>query len=852
MFCCKAFFLLLLFPGFSSEDLAEVVWRNLFPVNETSVPWQSYLRKILFKIIQFQVIHTKCVHQLAMAWPGIAFDFRNFTNRQYQRSYECPDLGSCRFSAKQFYRSITTPITHLQLTWFKLSHSKFHNSISSVVWQGEFTFQINVHQEYRANVTFHQIHLFSLNGICNLHNVVLQSYKGIMLSQHVFCARYATFIVYPSFNQVQLLVNIREGMEIKIEAVLSVMAKGMIENYQLQQGKKQMIAKQMILKNKFIIETYRIVIQKSQRVALLPVTNSTSYFIVYDGPGTYSPKQAANHQNVYFVSTFQCIVQVISRHHWNGINYLGIDITRIHKKLNNKNVYINMKLTNINLSTYHVYSPEGTNLNITISTFNYVGIASPECIYGGLALISVVTLSSVEKAKLCNKGFYGNNYKFHQPQILYSGNSTILVVYAYKQYSVININIKISYIRCKTTVINPCDEHLHSNNIFDQEEKFSLNLKLTTNDCLVILVSPDISFLRKNSIKFNGLLCRLLIDTKYNYENQLWYFWSSGFLQDAGFYNSEVQFIGFPTKEGNRDINGYQQSGSKIPIQPYCWHQGEWGRACSVNSTLIDKTFYFDYYISIPKRENSLYTYVRIYSWTSSYVQFFLKKVKNKTDGYTPLPFSFNEITHMYDIPEHSNKILIFKMTNNIMLDVIIYLDINIKTSFVQCKYITWNQVEKLTQYNKHILIALPFKFLSFSVGVSTASKLGHVNNITLAYDWVSMYLHYNKSKRTKICPGHPKRYLLKYETSFGMFYFMKDYGLKGCHINTDYCRAKVYSWTQANEYCRRDGKQLPQFLSVGELFEFLILLKLEYSIYVIQALYIGLLKDTGSKVSIP
>ena len=452
---------------------------------------------------------------------------------------------------------------------------------------------------------------------------------------------------------------------------------------------------------------------------------------------------------------------------------------------------------------------------------------------------------------ICNKGIFGNHFHFNQ-KLLYSRNSTLIILYSYPHYSTMSIQIHVSYIRCETAVINPCDKQIHSNDLFSQDNDYYLNIKLAKYNCVTVLLSPDMAYIENKETNNDEPVCFFAIDTKYNYKNQLWYFWSSGFLQNTGFYNSMIRFRGFPTKEGKKIIIGHRQNRSTTFIQPYCWHHGEWGRECSFKSTLIDKTFYFDCYITTPKRENSLTTHVRLYTWTYSWMQFSFQRVKKKGDGYTPLPFSFNKTTHMYDISEHRNEILSIKVNNLTIHGVKVDLDIKIESIYIHCQEIIWNQAERLTQYHSNLLIALPFKFLSFSLKakINSRSGTGDNRNISMEYNWIPMDLYHNNNKRETMCPIHPKKLSFEHNTRFGVFSFTKNYGSSGCHKKVETCKPKMYSWVQASKLCRSEGKNLPQFLNRRELDAFLSLLKLKHSIYVIQAIYIGLRKNKGNKVS--
>ena len=368
--------LFFLVPVSFSEDLAEVLWRRLTPTNKTKVSWMGYIRNILFRIVKFEIHHSKSLMELMITCRNLALDFKMFAVHPFTRFYECLELDSCSLFKRNHHRILTAPITHLQVTWFKMGHST-----SRAIWKRNFLFQIHVHKEYRVNITFKQIHLHSPHGICKSHNLVVQSTTDTRITQHVFCARYAIFNVYPSFNQVQLHVRIISGMLIKVDSLLSVITQGVIENLQLHLGNIQLIDIKSIVKIKLVVDTYRITTQKYQRavVAYMPnATSKSSYTLIHDGPGLKSPKQYPNHKNIYFVSSFQCVVQIITESSdGDNIKYIGVDVHRQVQYLNETISHSIIRLTGIKMSVFHIYSPESTNINITVSDLTYKGIASP-------------------------------------------------------------------------------------------------------------------------------------------------------------------------------------------------------------------------------------------------------------------------------------------------------------------------------------------------------------------------------------------------------------------------------------------------------------------------------------------
>ena len=199
------------------------------------------------------------------------------------------------------------------------------------------------------------------------------------------------------------------------------------------------------------------------------LSNFSQYYLiqVYDGPGTlYNILEPfkENGKMVYYTTTmFQSVILLLTRESKVGYSiFIAYNTTMSAKKLKetylqkNNSIFVTseIELKDSEIRMIKIETEVQLIFKITINQLKYTGVKYSSCRYAGITLYGINRNGSFQKiSTVCY-----NNEQEYKYRNLYTQNSRmLLVLYSYKSYSNISLNLSVSTSECKVTTINICE-----------------------------------------------------------------------------------------------------------------------------------------------------------------------------------------------------------------------------------------------------------------------------------------------------------------------------------------------------------------------------------------------------------
>ena len=97
-------------------------------------------------------------------------------------------------------------------------------------------------------------------------------------------------------------------------------------------------------------------------------------------------------------------------------------------------------------------SPNKSSVNVTIVHYSFQGVYDPNCPYCAVSFFEDFKLKSITEIKtICSSSIEG-----HFQNVYSSTGRMLIVFYAYKEYSSLNVTVNVSYTRCQSLRIHAC------------------------------------------------------------------------------------------------------------------------------------------------------------------------------------------------------------------------------------------------------------------------------------------------------------------------------------------------------------------------------------------------------------
>ena len=186
--------------------------------------------------------------------------------------------------------------------------------------------------------------------------------------------------------------------------------------------------------------------------------------MIYDGPGTKAERLSG-----YIIkgTTFQLTIQVCGNILHSANDFASNRSNFNYKSKNliqSKNFSINTdEILTVKSSMHHdrlipvvmygFHASKNHHVNLTITDYFYEGLDSAGCSYGGLAAFEIIKGINHEILSLCNKK---TNLLTKHRNIYSAEEKLLVVVYSYRNYSRIRVQLKISSTVCEVIRVDIC------------------------------------------------------------------------------------------------------------------------------------------------------------------------------------------------------------------------------------------------------------------------------------------------------------------------------------------------------------------------------------------------------------
>ncbi len=325
-----------------------------------------------------------------------------------------------------------------------------------------WTFHLNCHLQ--LNITINYLWFFTRRFFCHKGNVTISedSNQGEIFT---FCGQQSIFNVYPGFTHMALnfAVNYFHLLNAEFGAFYSVFNAGHLSNSinnPMETNIPDLISIHKICKD--FLYTFLVQTTKFESLILFRAEESMWPQFVFDGPGFLSKYFRIN-PGVHYLSSFQCIWQVLAEHNfsWNeAITYRSTKLKAVAK------LQVQMDPFNVSSRMFCLESPcvfffktrFPLYINITLLELKYKSNEYLSCRYGAMLQRErdwynennlQCTSHSFQKAP--SKSFYSRN------------TCSAVILYWYEKYTKIDAELSVSATECKAVQMDFCSDFLSTN-----------------------------------------------------------------------------------------------------------------------------------------------------------------------------------------------------------------------------------------------------------------------------------------------------------------------------------------------------------------------------------------------------
>ncbi len=368
----------------------------------------------------------------------------------------------------KYYGHTTKPETLFEPI-LKMTFSHCHFPARGVEWQ------LSLHSQLPLNLSFPNFRLKDIAGSIEGNNMAVHSKDVGEL--FTFGETQSMFCVYPRGRLIHLVYMITYHLSFfSVTCDITMISQGLIFHLRNQLSHINILssAYQHICIKKLAIFMDKIVVEKFQTICVhfRKGDSSVLFFVLFDGPGVFSKKYVID-QGVIVTASFQCLFQAVhkisnntSAQLWN-VTYFGknISMTRIYvQNTSQSSLHFNSDIffqtQNISPFVFLLQSPPQSAVNVTITRFTFSGQPENKCLLGGVSFYNPKETSWREEYAFCHKNLAENSTNWETARSVYSDTAThLMVIYVYKEYSVLNIATILSFTLYKVVKLqNICEK----------------------------------------------------------------------------------------------------------------------------------------------------------------------------------------------------------------------------------------------------------------------------------------------------------------------------------------------------------------------------------------------------------
>ena len=398
-------------------------------------------------MVLFQNARDKCIH-----FHGVPSCFYLITKQtradQLQKTEEVrPPSESKYYSLK----NVSYPLYIIYVP--EIYDLKYKRSIV-------FAWRFKLYKSLRTKITFFDFKIYQVFGFCP-HNASIISIFHNSSKIFTYCGVVSLFSTYPPDFEVIFELHIGNVWYVKLDTIFDLISANVIENYKLEYNKFYKSVHVYHLKLIMTcIATYKIVVEKYQKIVLYAQITAHTLCTIYNGPGYLTQKtilQSSNQLTV--INSFQIIVEFIT----NCANRSDLNRDFFFTYSTRFNNFYTEVLSEIRLKTSISFSSKGkgvssivlfrspnqSSVNVTIVHYNFQGVYDPNCPYGAVSFFEESYLKNITEIKsICS-----SSIERHFQNVYSSTGRMLIVFYAYKEYSSLNVIVNVSYTRCQSVRI---------------------------------------------------------------------------------------------------------------------------------------------------------------------------------------------------------------------------------------------------------------------------------------------------------------------------------------------------------------------------------------------------------------
>lgn len=278
-----------------------------------------------------------------------------------------------------------------------------------------------------------------------------------------FCGKWPQFNLHLPFNvETNVVIFYTKYGEGKFKGFYSVIDSGIVHSHPTEMKLPVFCAAKLLVHNKSSLLQFHIIVHKTFRIVVNwnrteASISGVSLLAVADGPGLLSSSVEEN-EGKYQTTGFLCAVLVCKndsfetppanfKFDYQVHGHDGNQSTSISDAQNVSIDYSSFNKSHKNqVRILSIQSNQSSQVNISVTSIIFEGIASSSCLHGGLA---VYELEHYELNTLCytsTEGFSINHYV----------HKAIVIYYWFHSYSQLTVTMGVKISACSVVSIDPC------------------------------------------------------------------------------------------------------------------------------------------------------------------------------------------------------------------------------------------------------------------------------------------------------------------------------------------------------------------------------------------------------------
>ena len=355
-----------------------------------------------------------------------------------------------------------------------------------------YSWTINMHPRLRLQITLEHLRVQGETIRCRYNLTVISN--STMKQLFSFCGFFSNYTIHPKHHYVIYTLYYGPDYYFAMESLFDTISENSFVSARIQTTVQKQISNNiheiLIPVIKVLVGLYHIITRKYEQLVIYYNINNTRS-LLYNGPGYLSENihlRQGNHS--IYCDTYQCILQMIYDYSENGkLSYKGVIFVTNWKQVTlcdrKQNITLKLDDTNSLKSKVEIFvlqSPNDTHINASIFHFSCnfssvfpMKVDDSNCTYGGVSFSTIEGEHFREVRLLCSTKI---NDLLNLQNVYSDQNKLIFVKFAYKEYSSLNLTLKVSFTSCKFVAINVCLHREHN--------KF---LDMTGIECMIAQVN---------------------------------------------------------------------------------------------------------------------------------------------------------------------------------------------------------------------------------------------------------------------------------------------------------------------------------------------------------------------------